>query len=198
MKKTKIGKWLASLSVPVLIIIVAATSVAAMAVATVVYVVNENKVEDESKVESESKVVLSPNTAPSADSNALEVSTDGETSKLSSSDGGGSVSLSYSDKINVNLSRGSATIYFQNPAQSNQDMVIQVIITDGDDKYLVAQSDKLTAGYLLQHISLTDDIKSMLQTGTYKGIFNILYYNPNNGEKAIVNTNIPVDISVIK
>lgn len=185
-------KWLATLLAPSVVITIAVITAAAAVATVAIYHYSGSESED-----TISKVVLVPDVAPSLDPKAVEVSHD-ETSKLSSPEGGGSVSLSYADKINVNLTTGKIQMYFENPAQSNQDLIVQAIITQENNQYLVAQSNTISAGYLLQEMTLDNETKSMLQQGTYKGLFNVLYYNPSTGVKAVVNTNIPITITVTK
>ena len=79
---------------------------------------------------------------------------------------------------------------FQNPARSNQDMKLEIVI---DGKAIVA-SGKLEPGYKVDKLSGVDTDK--LSAGTYEGKFVVSYYNAQSGEKAVVNTEIPVTITV--
>lgn len=192
----KKGKWLASLFAPGVLIAIAVITAAAATIATIVIVQNNN---DDTDIVSEPNTVLVPESAPTTDNNAIEISNDGEVSKLESPEGGGSVSITYSTEVNVSLANSNVSVYFENPAQSNQNMVLQVILTQNEtEKYLVSQSETLEAGYLLRTMTLDESIKSMLGEGSYKGLLNILYFNPETGEKAVVNTNIPINITVSK
>lgn len=192
MRKTKLKKWITSLFASSLIVTIAVvTASAAVIIAATVVIVNV--VNDDNQ---DTQSVIAPESVPNLDDHVIEVLSDGEVSKLESPRGGGSVSIAFSDKVMVNIPNDTATIYFQNPAQSNQDMVVQVIIINGDKQVLVAQSEKIASGYLIQTLKLDNSIKQMLQDGTYNGIFNVLFYNQETGEKAVVNSNIPVEINV--
>lgn len=134
---------------------------------------------------------LIPDYAPGVlDVNAVPMPDDG--TKLKAPKGGGSVSLSYSDKVAVDLKKKQVDIYFQNPSKSTQDIVLQVIVTQGKKEIVIAQSERISAGYALYKL----DLKEKLKTGGYKGKFNIIFYDEKSGEKAIVNTNIPITIAV--
>jgi hypothetical protein len=105
---------------------------------------------------------------------------------------GGSVSLTYTRDVTVDLSDKQAMLLFANPGKSNQDMVIQIIIQD----VVICQSGTLTPGHQVKMLDLLKGTEKLLSAGVYEGKFNILYYHPESGEKAIVNTEIPVTITV--
>ena len=101
--------------------------------------------------------------------------------KLESPEGGGSVSLTYSRDVTIDLSDGTATLYFANPGRSNQDMVLQVVIRDN----VIVQSGTLAPGNQVQSLTLLQDAAAMLSPGSYEGNFTVLYYDPDTGEKAM-------------
>ena len=141
-----------------------------------------------------SSPVLAPDFAPiDVDENA-EVLSDSDTAKMEHEEGGAAVSLTYSNEVKISLDKKEAYLLFQNPAKSTQDMVLQIVVTSGDKEVVIAQSDKLPPGYMLRTMKLLDTAK--LSVGGYNGRFNVLFYDPDNGERAIVNTNIPITITV--
>ena len=107
-------------------------------------------------------------------------------------EGGGSVSLTYSNKVTVDLSDKMASVYFANPGKSNQDMVIQISIQDT----VILQSGTLKPGQQVKLLDLMEGSEKLLQPGGYTGKFIVLYYDQDSGEKAMVNTEIPVKIDV--
>ncbi|MBO5095964.1 MAG: hypothetical protein J6B98_03740 [Bacilli bacterium] len=136
---------------------------------------------------------LIPDYAPGVlDPNAVPLPDDEE--KLAASEGGGAVSLSYSDKVAVDLKKKKVEFYFQNPSKSTQDIVLQVIVKQGDSEVVIAQSERISAGYALYNLDLKKDAK--LKKGGYEGKFNVIFYDEETGEKAVVNTNIPITIAV--
>ena len=73
-------------------------------------------------------------------------------------------------------------------------MVLEVAITQNNKEVVIARSDMLPVGYAIYKLKLLDDIK--LIEGGYNGKFNIIYYDEVTGEKAAVNTDIPITIAV--
>lgn len=136
------------------------------------------------------KDTLAPDYAPvEEEKNAEDIGGEaGE--KLEQPEGGGAVSLSYSTDVTIDLSEKTAALMFANPAESNQDMVLQIVIQDT----VVAQSGRLVPGKQVTELALSGDVE--LQAGTYEGKFVASYYQQDSGEKAILNTEIPVTITV--
>lgn len=136
--------------------------------------------------------VSEPEYAPQQVEPNAEPIKDDSTSKLEAPQGGGAVSLIYSDQVTLSMKNKNAIIMFQNPGKSNQNMKIQLAI----DEKIIASSGKLEPGYKVEKISNVDMDK--LSAGNYKGKFIISFYNAQSDEKAILNTEIPVDISVVE
>ena len=94
--------------------------------------------------------------------------------------------------VDIDLSKGIAELYFANPTKSNQDMVLQIVIKD----VVIAQSGTISPGKQISRLDLLKEAPSMLSAGGYDGSFKVLYYQPDTHEKTIVNTEIPVHITV--
>ena len=137
-------------------------------------------------------VVLAPDYAPEETEAYAQTIPNDSGEKKKSEDGGGSVSLTYSNQVSIDLSDESASLMFANPGRSNQDMIIQIVIQD----QVIVQSGKLTAGNQVMTLDLLEDAAKKLSPGGYEGMFLILYYSQETGEKAIVNTEIPSHITV--
>lgn len=135
---------------------------------------------------------LVPDYAPQDEEvNAEEIPNDnGE--KMELPEGGGSVSLTYAREVNIDLSEKSVSLLFANPGKSNQDIVLQLEIQDS----VVVQSGTLSPGKQVTRLELSEESAARLTAGTYEGIFNVLYYDLESGERAIVNTEIPITIQV--
>jgi len=137
--------------------------------------------------------ILIPDFAPGLiDTNAIKDEDKG--SKMNVSGGGGAVSLSYSNVVAVDNEKKEIKIYFKNPSKSRESIVLQVIIKQKDEEFVIAKSNLLPPGYVLYNMKLDTDEK--IPVGGYKGIFRIIYYNEETGEKQIVNTEIDVSIEV--
>lgn len=114
--------------------------------------------------------------------------------KMEAQKGGGAVSLSYSNKVDIDLKSGQVSVNFKNPSRSTQSMVLQVIINQKDTEVVVAESNRIPPSYAIYELNLKENIT--LSKGEYDGKFNVMYYDEETDEKAIVNTNIPVKITV--
>lgn len=136
---------------------------------------------------------LTPDFAPGTiDTNAIKEEDKGE--KMTASNGGGAVSLSYSNIVSVNSAKKDIKMYFKNPSKSRESVLLQLVIKQKDEEFVIATSDLLPPGYALYNMKL--DSKEKLPAGGYKGIFRITYYNEETGVKQIVNTEIEVSIEV--
>ena len=140
----------------------------------------------------EDSPVLAPDYAPVENEEYAESIPGDSGDKMVSPKGGGSVSLTYSNRVSIDLSDKQATLMFVNPGKSNQDMVIQIVIQDT----VVVQSGTLEAGNQVKTLDLLEGMEKKLAPGGYEGKFVVFYYSQENGEKAIVNTDIPVEITV--
>lgn len=137
---------------------------------------------------------LTPDYAPQETEQHAETIPDDSGEKMEKPEGGGSVSLTYSNKVTVDLSDKMASVYFANPGKSNQDMVIQISIQDT----VILQSGTLKPGQQVKLLDLLEGSEKLLQPGGYTGKFVVLYYDQDSGEKAMVNTEIPVTINVVE
>ncbi len=135
--------------------------------------------------------VLAPDYAPQqTEENAKPFDDDTDGEKLQQQQGGGAIGLTYSKEVTVDLSDNVAQLLFANPYKSNQDMMLQIAIQDT----VIVQSGLLTPGHQVTKLKLLDNAK--LSRGTYEGKFVVLYYQKDTGEKAMINTEIPLTITV--
>lgn len=141
-------------------------------------------------------VVLQPDYAPvETEPNAFP-SNDDQT-KLEAAEGGGAVALIYSDQVVYNLDTGRISLSYTNPSSSTASVVIQIVIIGPDGtEYLLAQSGKMDPGYTVERLDNDMQVNLSLSPGGYSGLMRLLFYNTDTGEKAIVNTEIPVTITV--
>lgn len=136
---------------------------------------------------------LTPEFAPGTiDTNAIKEEDNGD--KMDKTDGGGAVSLSYSNVVAVNTKTNDIKMYFKNPSKSRESIVLQIIVKQNDEEYVIAKSELLPPGYTLYNMKINTSKK--IPIGGYNGIFRITYYNEDTGEKQIVNTEIDVKIEV--
>ncbi|SDF56458.1 hypothetical protein [Marvinbryantia formatexigens] len=141
--------------------------------------------------------VLSPDYAPVEEEvNAETIEAETE-EKMEADEGGGAVSMSYQKTVTISLADQTASLMFQNPSKSVNDMVLQLIIVGADGtETVIAQSGTLHPGKQVEKLELIDGAAT-LSAGTYSGKFNVLYYDPDTGERAIVNGSIEgIEITV--
>ena len=133
---------------------------------------------------------LPPDFAPEDEIHAQEIPNDsGE--KNDAADGGGKVSLTYSNEVTMDLSEGIASLLFANPKRSSHDIILQIAVQDT----VVVQSGLLKAGTQVKTLELLPEAER-LTAGGYHGSFFVFYYDPTTGEQAVVNTEIPIHIIV--
>lgn len=111
---------------------------------------------------------------------------------MKAEEGGGAVSITYSNEVTIDLNNKTASLLFANPSKSTQDMVVQIMIDDTE----IVQSDLLKPGNQVTKLDLLDNAEKQLEKGGYDGKFRVLFYDPDSGQKATVNTEIPISITV--
>ena len=129
---------------------------------------------------------LTPDTLPAAEARAV-TSVEGP-SELN--DTGGSVRLSFSNRVYISLADREASLNFSTPEESDQSMVLELYIRDR----LILQSGALTPGSTLKNLLLLDGVR--LQPGGYDGEFRVSFYDPHTGAMARVDAQIPVKVTV--
>lgn len=136
--------------------------------------------------------ILPPDYAPmDTDSNATDIEGD-TTDKLDAPEGGGAVGLTYSDTVTVDLSDKTVTLMFQNPGRSLNNMVLQIVVQDT----LLAQSDLLVPGKQILKMPLKEEAASKLKAGGYNGKFVVSIYNPETGEKNMIDAEVEITVNV--
>lgn len=103
--------------------------------------------------------------------------------------GGGSVSMVYMLEAELSLSTGEISMYFQNPGDSNHDVTLSLYIVSGDQEILIATSGRLPAGSGLYTMEF-DQGSAKLSEGQYAALYRVAYYNPETGERALVESDI--------
>lgn len=131
------------------------------------------------------------------DENAVQIDKDTEpVDRPGPVEGGGSMSLVFSDEVSLNQNTGTVSVYYQNPAESDHNVVLQVIVSNGDKRYLVAQSGVLEPGYMVTELAANQNMGVNLVPGGYNGVFKLLFYDMTTGERAMVDTEIPIKLAV--
>ena len=139
--------------------------------------------------------VLAPDYAPAQeDDNAVDIEDDEDEEKLDQEEGGGAVSLIYSPEALLDLSDKTVYFNFNNPQRSNQNMLVQLEIQG----VVFAQSGLIKPGKKINKLVLLDNVleENTLPVGGYKGQFVVYFYDDASGEKAMLNSELKVDVKV--
>ena len=144
---------------------------------------------------SDSDVILTPDYAPPGeDENAQKIPGQGE-GKLDVTQGGGGIGIQYSQQVKIDLSEKTAYLQYANPSRSTQNVMLQIIIKGK----IVAQSGVIKPGYQIAKVSLLDGMEDILQEGVYvDAVFKFLSYDPITAEKAMVDSEGQITVTVLK
>ena len=117
-----------------------------------------------------------------------------EGEKIESPSGGGAINVTYGTSVTVDLSDNKVTLLYANPQASNQNVAILIMIDD----LVVAKSEQITPGYGVDTLTLEEYAKERLTVGGYDGELVIRAYDPETGEKAMVDTKGEITITVVE
>lgn len=135
---------------------------------------------------------ISPDYPPQGiESNQTPIDGD-DSGKLESPEGGGVINVTYGTAATVDLSEKTVTIYYANPNASNQNVSILIMVND----LVVAKSDLITPGNQVSKLELQKDAASKLQVGGYDAELVVRAYDPESGEKAMVDTKGELTLTV--
>ena len=132
-----------------------------------------------------------PAPAPELEQNAEPAKDSG--TKLDIPAGGGGISIAYSSAVTVSLSSGEVQFQYTHPSSSTQNIVLCVEV----EGTVIAQSGLILPGSQLQTLPLLEGAADTLSEGTYTNAdFRILSYDPESGEKAMVDTLAQITVTV--
>ena len=135
---------------------------------------------------------ISPDYPPQGiESNQTPIDGD-DSGKLDSTEGGGAINVTYGTAATVDLSEKTVTFYYANPNASNQNVSILITVND----LVVAKSDLITPGNQVSKLELQKDAASKLQVGGYDAELVVRAYDPDSGEKAMVDTKGELTLTV--
>ena len=141
-------------------------------------------------------IVIDPDhPLPPPDENAKPLEGD-DSEKADVGDGGGSLTLVFTLKAEVNLATGDIAITYENPNSSTHNIMLDLYIISGGQEYLIARSGLVEPGYSLTALQLAEDAP-VISEGIYAGLFRIHSFDPLTGEQASVVPEVPdVEITV--
>lgn len=106
------------------------------------------------------------------------------------------ISFTFDHDIDVDLEKGTCNINFENPSSSNNDSVVELQIKSGDSYITIGKSGSVKPGYGITDINLNDTGYENLNGGDYDGRVVLYSYNVDTGERALMNTEMPVEFKV--
>lgn len=135
---------------------------------------------------------ISPDYPPQGiESNQTPIDGD-DSGKLDTPEGGGAINVTYGTASTVDLSEKTVTVYYANPNASNQNVSILIMVND----LVVAKSDLITPGNQVSKLELQKEAASRLQVGGYNAELVVRAYDPESGEKAMVDTKGELTLTV--
>ena len=117
---------------------------------------------------------------------------EGDTSDKIVTDGG-AASLIYTLQAKVDLSEKAIDIYFLNPNASTQDVTLRLILSVGEEEYVIGASGRILPGRGLLTLALDDSKVTLSPTDStmaYAGRYELAYYDHVTGERSLVETKI--------
>ena len=137
---------------------------------------------------------ISPDYPPQGtQANQIPVEGD-ESEKMDSPSGGGAINVTYGLSAQVSLIDGKVSLYYANPHSSNQNVAITIMVGD----VVVAKSDMITPGNQVLELELEGYAKTKLAEGGYNAELVIRAYDPESGEKAMIDTKGEITLTVEK
>ena len=145
---------------------------------------------------SKEEPMLNPDYPPLETDENLKPIPEDDTTKIEHEEGGGAAAFDLSNKLTIDLSDKKASLRFANPGRSTKNMVLWLMIKDT----LIAQSGQIPPGYSIDTLDLVKDAEKSLKEGVYEKDckFIVYLYEPETNERAIVNADFPVTITVKK
>lgn len=127
---------------------------------------------------------------PDVEPGAVKIPNMGQTAAPSTPEDNVGGSITYSDQVTVDLAARTVSFMLQNPRNSNADMVIHVFLDDRE----IAISGLLKTGYEVTNLWLNDS--AGIEPGEYSGCFVVDHFDPDTGEKYILDLNIDTTVIV--
>lgn len=100
--------------------------------------------------------------------------------------------VQYSPEVTVDLSDKTVSLYFLNPADSNQELLLQLCLDDEP----IYQTSRLRPGDSVEQVELLYRLERQLSEGGYDGKFVLICYDEETGDQNREDTEIPLVLSV--
>ena len=129
---------------------------------------------------------------PDVEPGAIKIPASEQTQKpgQETPEGGSGGSVTYADQVTIDLSARTISFMFQNPNNSGADMVLHLFAGDQE----IAATGLLKEGYEIKSLSLDPSVE--MEPGEYDGSFKVDHFDPDTGEKYILDLNIDTTVVV--
>ena len=109
----------------------------------------------------------------------------------------GDMNIGYTYDVSVDLASNIINMYYNVSNNASHDSIVQIILVNDNKEYLLGQSGKVKPGYVLETISLNEDMKDRITSGVYKGYMR-LYFDTDLNEynTTALHTDIEIEITV--
>lgn len=108
----------------------------------------------------------------------------------------GSIGVTYSDKVTVDLTTSQIDLKYC-VSDATEDTIVQLVLISNGKEYLLAQSNRIKYKEDLTSLTLLENMKTMLQPGTYYGVLRISFDQSSSTNRvAGLSTDIEVEINV--
>jgi hypothetical protein len=108
--------------------------------------------------------------------------------------GGGTINITYGFDITVSLADEKVYLLYANPGVSNHNVSLLVMIED----LVIAKSELILPGYGVDVLDLDAYAKERLLVGGYDGVLVVRAYHPETGEKAMVDAEGAILVTVVE
>lgn len=123
-----------------------------------------------------------------------QIVADDDEDEPTESTGQRTISFRFNQTIHIDPSTGHAYLDFTNPSKSTNKIVVR--LEDKSDGGMMAESGAILPGNSLNYLTLTNDGIDRINAGTREGTIVLQAYSMTDDSKAMVDSRLPVDLSI--
>ncbi len=115
--------------------------------------------------------------------------------KEEDSSGTNSLSFRFNETVRIDSKTGNCYLDFRNPS-NNPNMLVVSLYADNESETLIAESGAINPGYGLSYLKLNKDGYAAVKSGVRKGHVLITAYSKETNDKAMVDSELPVQLTI--
>ena len=109
----------------------------------------------------------------------------------------GSVGISYTFDVNVDLDSRSINTYYEASEDASHDAIVQIILLKDEEEYLLGQSGIINPGQKISYIELNEEMANRLSSGVYNGYMRIFFNSEiDDYDDSAIHADIEIEINV--